>query len=90
MQQSTCLVFRQRSTVKSDFRCGQRLGAKDHLIPVKKPKKKPVWMLDNAWVDLPNEILIREFSVKGIVYVTTRRIPKKPWRNFINNVGTLR
>ncbi len=81
MQQSTCLVFRQRSTVKSDFRRGQRLGAKDHLIPFKKPKKKPVWMSDNGWVDLPNEMLIREFSVKGIVYVTTliesKTYPKK-------------
>ena len=71
MQQGTSLVFRQRSTVKSDFRRGQRLGAKDHLIPVKKPKKKPVWMSDDTWLELPNEVLIREFSVKGIVYVTT-------------------
>lgn len=28
-------------------------------------------MSDDAWVELPDEILIREFSVKGIVYVTT-------------------
>ena len=39
MQQGTSLVFRQRSTVKTDFRRGQRLGAKDHIISVKKPKK---------------------------------------------------
>lgn len=71
MQQGTPLVFRQRSTVKSDFRRGQRLGAKDHLIPVKKPKKKPVWMSEDTWLELPDEIVIREFSVKGIVYVTT-------------------
>lgn len=71
MQQGTSLVFRQRSGVKTDFRRGQRLGAKDHLIRVKKPKKKPVWMSDTAWTELPDELLIREFSVKGIVYVTT-------------------
>ncbi len=71
MQQGTSLVFRQRSMVKSDFRRGQRLGAKDHLIRSKKPKKKPVWMSDEAWAELPDELLIREFSVKGIVYVTT-------------------
>ena len=71
MQQGTSLVFRQRSTVKSDFRRGQRLGAKDHIINLKKPKKKPVWMSDEAWAKLPDEILVREFSVKGIVYVTT-------------------
>lgn len=71
MQQGTSLVFRQRSTVKTDFRRGQRLGAKDHIISVKKPKKKPVWMSDKAWAELPDELLIREFSVKGTIYVTT-------------------
>ncbi len=64
-------MFRQRSTVNSDFRRGHRLGATDHLIRVKKPKKKPVWMSDDKWVKLPEALLIREFSVKGIVYVTT-------------------
>ena len=81
IRQGTSLVFRQRSTVKSDFRRGQRLGAKDHIISVKKPKKKPVWMSDEAWADLPDELLIREFSVKGIVYVSTlidaKTYPKK-------------
>jgi len=40
-RQGTALVFRQQSTVKSDFTLGQHLGAKDHIIRVKKPKKKP-------------------------------------------------
>lgn len=71
MQQETSLIFRRRSTVKSDFRLGQSLGAKDHLIRIKKPKKKPVWMQDDDWLDLPEELMIREFSVKGIVYITT-------------------
>jgi len=81
MIQGTFLVFRQRNTVKSDFRQGQRFGAKDHLIPLKKPRKKPVWMLAEAWAALPDELIIGEFSVKGIVYVTTlinaRTYPKK-------------
>jgi hypothetical protein len=70
-RQGAALIFRQQSTVKSDFRRGQHIGAKDHLIRVKKPKKKPVWMSDKAWADLPDEQLVREFSVKGTVYVTT-------------------
>ena len=45
--QNTPLVFRQRSTVKSDFRRGKHLGAKDHIISNKKPKKKPVWMSED-------------------------------------------
>jgi hypothetical protein len=81
VEQGIPLVFRQQSTVKSDFRRGQHLGVKDHLIRVKKPKKKTVWISDAAWKKLPDELLIREFSVKGIVYVTTlvnvRTYPKK-------------
>ena len=38
-------------TVKSDYRRGQRLGAKDHLIPLMKPKKKPVWMSEEAFAE---------------------------------------
>ena len=70
-KQGTPLVFRQQSTVKSDFRRGQHLGTKDHIISVKKPKKKTIWITDAEWEKLPDELLIREFSVKGTVYVTT-------------------
>ncbi len=70
-KQGTPLVFRQRSTVKSDFCRGRPLGTKDQLILVKKPKKKTVWISDSVWAELPNELWIREFSVKGTVYVTT-------------------
>lgn len=80
-KQGTMLVFRQQSTVKSDFRRGFRLGAKDHRISLKKPKKKTVWISDEAWAALPDELTIREFSVDGIVYVTTlinaKTYPKK-------------
>jgi len=80
-RRGTPQVFRQRSTVKSDFRRGQRLGIKDHIISLNKPKKKPVWMSSEAWAELPDELLMREFSVKGTVYVTTlltaKTYPKK-------------
>ena len=71
IRQDTPLVFRQRSAVKSDFHRGKCLGRKDHIIHLKKPKRKVIWMSDEAWLELPDEVLIREFSVKGTVYVTT-------------------
>lgn len=78
---STPLVFRQRVNVKSDFRKGKHLAAKDHLICCSKPKRKPVWMSEDEFVALPEEISIREFSVNGIVYITTlmdaKAYPKK-------------
>jgi len=75
-RQGTPLVFRQRGNVKSDFRKGQRLGAKDHIICLKKAKRKPVWMTQEKYNELPDELYIREFSVKGVVYVTTLMEPK--------------
>jgi hypothetical protein len=81
INQGTPLVFRQRSAVISDFRRGQRLGAKDHIIHLIKPKKKPVWMSEEDFAELPDVIYVREFSVKGVVYVTTlldaKTYPKK-------------
>jgi len=56
-------------------------GKKDHIITWEKLKKKPVWMSDAEYQALPEEIRIREFSVGGIVYVTTllddKKYPKK-------------
>jgi DDE family transposase len=70
-QQGSALVFRQRGNVKTDFRLGRRLGAKDHLIQMKKPPRKPVWLSDSQWLALPDTLDIREFSVDGVVYITS-------------------
>ncbi len=76
-KQGTTMLFRQRSNVKTDFRQGRRLGTKDHIIAVKKPKRKPVWISDKQWLELPEDILVQEFSVEGIVYVTSLLEAKK-------------
>ena len=44
-QQGTSFVFRQSPHVKTDFKKGSHLGAKDHLISYKKPSRVPVWMM---------------------------------------------
>ena len=75
-QQGTSFVFRQSPNVKTDFKKGTYLGAKDHIIYSKKPQRKPVWMTKEAYSELPNELLIREFSVKATVYVTPLLEPK--------------
>ena len=56
---------------KADFRQSRKLGAKDHLVEWKKPQRKPVWMTTQDYADLPEVITVREFKVKGVVYVTT-------------------
>lgn len=71
------VLFQIHANKKVDFRQGQRLGAKDHCIGWKKPKRKPVWMTVQAYADLPDMITVREFSVKGVVYATTLLNAKK-------------
>ena len=64
---------RKRST---DFRCGYKLGIRDHLITIKKPKLKPGWMSDKAFRNAPSSIRIREFKASGKIMVTTMTCPK--------------
>jgi hypothetical protein len=65
------VLFPLHANKKADFRQGSKLGAKDHVIEWKKPKRKPVWMTTQDYADLPEIISVREFRVKGVVYVTT-------------------
>ena len=77
MEQGSHILVQNHAQRKPDFRQGKKLGAKDHLIEWKKPKRKPDWITQNDYDALPNEILIREFAVKGKVYVTTLLDAKK-------------
>lgn len=59
---------RRRST---DFRRGRRLGPKDHLITLTKPRKKPEWMSQADYDHAPEQIVVRELAGAGKVLVTT-------------------
>lgn len=65
---------RQRST---DFRCGQRLGPRDHLIDLQKPKVKPDWMTQAHYEQAPRSLTVRELRTGGKILVTTLLCPKE-------------
>lgn len=65
---------RQRST---DFRCGQRLGQRDHLIVLKKPTIKPDWMTPADYEQAPDTVTVRELRTGGKTLVTTLLCPKQ-------------
>lgn len=65
------VLFPLHANKKADFRQGLKLGIKDHRVEWKKPKRKPVWMTVQDYADLPEMITVREFKVKGVVYLTT-------------------
>jgi hypothetical protein len=59
---------RRRTT---DFRRGISLGARDHIINISKPVKKPDWIEQERFDALPDTIAVRELKVKGKILVTT-------------------
>ncbi len=64
---------RKRST---DFRKGEKLGVRDHLIVLIKPKKKPDWMSQDEYDRAPATLKVREFKAGGKIMVTTFLCPK--------------
>ena len=77
IEHSIDAVFEQHGSRKQvvDFRLGERLGTKDHILTYDKPKQ-PYWMSDEEYACAPDNIRIRELQVKGKVLITTMLSPK--------------
>lgn len=65
---------RRRTT---DFRRGDKLGQRDHLIVFNKPKIRPDWMSESQYEMAPQTITLREFKAGGKIMVTTMNCPKR-------------
>ena len=65
---------RRRST---DFRLGQRLGKRDHVIELRKPKIKPAWMSQAEYDQAPDSLRARELYTGGKLLMTTLLCPKR-------------
>jgi hypothetical protein len=63
---------RQRTT---DFRRGQRLATRDHLIVLQKPVIKPDWMSQADYRKAPDALTVRELRTGGKTLVTTLLCP---------------
>ena len=70
------VLFEQHGARKTDFRKGQKLGVRDHIITRSKPAR-PSWMSKEEYEQYPDEIEIREVRVAKKVLVTTFLKPKK-------------
>lgn len=62
---------------RSDFRRGQRLGPRDHLIQLTKPKRKPDWMAQADYDQAPDRLTVRELRTGGKLLITTLQCPKQ-------------
>jgi hypothetical protein len=57
-------VFPVHGARHHDFRCGKRLGKKDHLVKWKKPSK-PKWMDQETYDKFPIHITVREVAINN-------------------------
>ena len=76
MAKGVDVVFQQHATRRTDFRCGEQLGTRDHRVYWHKPKKKPDWMSSHDYEQCPDQIQLREVKVKDKIIVSTLRSPK--------------
>ena len=72
-------VFEQNGArqLTTDFRRGQRLGPRDHLIIVQKPVLKPDWMSQADYEQAPDTVTVRELRTGGKTLVTSLLDPKQ-------------
>jgi hypothetical protein len=79
-------VFEQHGARRTDFRRGQSLGKRDHLIKLNKPEKKPDWMNQEDFDQAPNFLTVRELRAGGKVLVTTLLCPKETRKNALKKL----
>ena len=80
MAKGVDVVFEQNGSRITDFRRGQSLGTRDHIVHWPKPATRPQWMTPEQYGDAPDAITLREVKVARQVLVTTlldhRRVSK--------------
>lgn len=65
------VLFEQNAARTTDFRRGQSLGTRDHLVRWPKPVTRPDWMTTEQYAGFAEEITVREVKVDHQVLVTT-------------------
>ena len=65
------VLFEQNGSRLTDFRRGQSLGTRDHIVRWPKPAARPEWMTPEQYARAPDELTLREVKVAHQVLVTT-------------------
>ena len=71
MAKGVDVLFEQNGARITDFRRGQSLGIRDHLVRWPKPAACPDWMTPEQYACFPDELTVREVKVAHQVLVTT-------------------
>ncbi len=74
------VLLEQHGARDTDFRRGERLAERDHLLCWHKPRARPQWMTRAQYAAAPAQLRMREAQVGGRILVTTlvdaRRVHK--------------
>ena len=65
------VLFEQNGARITDFRRGQPLGTRDHIVCWPKPAARPEWMSHEQYTGFPDKLTVREVKVARQVLVTT-------------------
>ena len=65
------VLFEQNGARVTDFRRGQSLGTREHIVHWPKPAARPEWMTPEQYAGFPDELTVREVKVAHQVLVTT-------------------
>ncbi len=81
-------VFEQHGSRKrsTDFRRGKKLGSKDHLIVINRPRSPPAWMSQEKFDSMPETLTVRELNVKGKILITTLCCPVTATKEDLKNL----
>lgn len=77
------VLFEQHGSRRTDFRRGQSLGVRDHLVEWKKPAR-PNWMTPEQYAAIPSVLSLREAGVDGRILVTTLVEPGEVHKKELN------
>lgn len=70
------VVFEQHGARKTDFRTGEKLGARAHVVKWSRPAR-PKWMTAEQYQSYPVELTLRETKVRKKVVVTSLLRPRE-------------
>jgi hypothetical protein len=84
------VLFAQNGSRITDFRRGERLGARDHRVRWPKPKMRPEWMSPEDYAALPEELILREVKVGKKILVTTFLSPRRVSKAALGELFRLR
>lgn len=90
LQRGADFVLEQHGARTTDFRRGEKLGKRDHVVVLKKPRKIPDGMTKEKYDSYQAEISVRETRVRSKVIVSSFLNPREVSRRELGRIFAMR